>query len=437
MNNWRMEELGDLLSSVMRGASLAGKFYSDEGSLIRLTLKNFRYPDNGFKENKSKDDIYYIGDIDNRYILHKGDIITPLTDLTQREIGLFGTTAIIPEDNKYILSGDMAVLKNNQLKIDSRFLYYLLPLDYVKKQLSAGGKKTNVRHISLDKIKECIVYIPEIKVQQKIGDFLSIIDQLIENNQSKIALLEKLIKKIYYYWFIQFDFPNEDGKPYKSSGGKMVWNIRINREIPYDFSVNSILDCGVIVTDYTANGSFEGLAKNVKYYKSKNYAQLIRITDAIKNFSNNNNIYIDRRGYEYLKTCQLQGDEIIICNVGKVGYVFRCPHLNIKMALGPNGIIVKGGELDNYLFQYFSSQIGISQIKSIVSGSVQPKFNKTDFRNILIPVPSKQLLNQFNLLYNSIYNCIKNIQHEQSLLSDLKMFLLPLLMNGQVSFNKI
>ena len=90
-------KLGELLE-VTRGMSLPGENYSESGELIRLTMGNFNYTGGGFKENTSKSDIYYIGEVKPEYILKKGDIITPLTE---QAIGLLGTTAMIPESGKY------------------------------------------------------------------------------------------------------------------------------------------------------------------------------------------------------------------------------------------------------------------------------------------------------------------------------------------------
>ena len=97
-------KLGEILD-VTRGASLSGEFYATEGEYIRLTCGNFDYQNNCFKENKSKDNLYYTGDFRSEFLMEKGDIITPLTE---QAIGLLGSTAIIPESGKYIQSQDVA-----------------------------------------------------------------------------------------------------------------------------------------------------------------------------------------------------------------------------------------------------------------------------------------------------------------------------------------
>lgn len=95
--NLSKHKLGEL-AEVTRGMSLSGQYYSENGSLIRLTLGNFNQNGDGFKENTSKSDIYFTGDVKSEYILKAGDIITPLTE---QSLGLLGTTARIPESGKY------------------------------------------------------------------------------------------------------------------------------------------------------------------------------------------------------------------------------------------------------------------------------------------------------------------------------------------------
>ena len=167
---------------VKRGTSLSGKYYSATGDKIRLTLGNFDYPGGGFKENTAKSDIYFTGEVKPQFILKKGDIITPLTEQVS---GLLGETAIIPEDNKYIQSGDIGLVIPNPKELDSRFAYYLISSSIIKKQLDVSSQQTKIRHTSPEKIMDCIAWIPELKIQRKIAKFLDLINEKIKNN-SKI-----------------------------------------------------------------------------------------------------------------------------------------------------------------------------------------------------------------------------------------------------------
>ena len=225
-------KLGDILD-VTRGASLSGEFYATKGEYIRLTCGNFDYQNNCFKENKSKDNLYYVGDFKPEFLMEEGDIITPLTE---QAIGLLGSTAIIPESGKYIQSQDVAKIICNEDLLDKDFAFYLISSALVKQQLSAAAQQTKIRHTSPDKIKDCTVWIPELAEQKRIGKLLRSIDRKIELNRAINQNLEAMAKQLYDYWFVQFDFPNKDGKPYKSSGGEMVWNEKLKRMIPKEWT---------------------------------------------------------------------------------------------------------------------------------------------------------------------------------------------------------
>ena len=231
-------ELGEILD-VTRGASLSGEFYATEGEYIRLTCGNFDYQNNCFKENKSKDNLYYTGDFRSEFLMEKGDIITPLTE---QAIGLLGSTAIIPESSKYIQSQDVAKIICKEDLLDKDFAFYLISSTLVKQQLSAAAQQTKIRHTSPDKIKDCTVWIPELEEQKRISKLLRSLDRKIELNRAINQNLEEMAKRLYDYWFVQFDFPNKDGKPYKSSGGEMVWNEKLKREIPKEWCSHEIKD---------------------------------------------------------------------------------------------------------------------------------------------------------------------------------------------------
>ena len=127
------------------------------------------------------------------------------------------------------------------------FLYYFLKQDsvfqYVDKLSARTGGQTGVDLVSL---KEYPVRIPEeIECQEKLVTILSVIDKKIALNNRINTELEAMAKTLYDYWFVQFDFPNEEGKPYKSSGGEMVWNEKLKREIPKrwkDITLNAFID---------------------------------------------------------------------------------------------------------------------------------------------------------------------------------------------------
>jgi len=290
----RKYKLRDLIE-VTRGASLSGDFYAASGKYIRLTCGNFDYHNNCFKENTSKDNLYYTGEFRTEFLLDKGDLITPLTE---QAIGLLGSTAWIPESGKYIQSQDIAKITCKEELLDKKFAYYLISSNMVKQQLGAAAQQTKIRHTSPDKIKDCTVWLPSLADQKQIGQLLFDIDRKIEINRAINHNLETMAKQLYDYWFVQFDFPDEEGKPYKSSGGKMKYCEELQIEIPDEWNVcrlsefvsnNNTGDWG---TDNPSENSIEiGCIRGAdiiklnnlpkRYIKSSNRTKLLSLWDVV------------------------------------------------------------------------------------------------------------------------------------------------------------
>jgi len=193
-------------------------------------------------------------------------------------------------------------------------------------------------------------------------------------------------------------------------------------KIPETWGVDNILNVTSIVTDYVANGSFASLAENVKYKDEEDVAVLIRLVDYNAEFKGPF-VFIDEHAYNFLGKSKLYGDEIIISNVGAIGTVFRCPKLKYKMSLGPNSIMVKFKENDDFYYYWLKSKYGQHMLQSIVTGSAQPKFNKTNFREMVVPVPPTNIKNKIVKILKSIDNKIENNNKIIRNLEDLSMTL--------------
>ena len=142
-------------------------------------------------------------------------------------------------------------------------------------------------------------------------------------------------------------------------------------------------------TDFVASGSFASLRENVKYYDEAGYAILVRTKDFQNGFTKGL-VYTDRHGYEFLANSNLFGGELILPNIGaSIGKVFIVPHLDIRMTLAPNSIMIKCfKDIHKKWLQYlFLSPFGQEQLRIISSSTAQGKFNKTDLRALQIPIP--------------------------------------------------
>ena len=167
-----------------------------------------------------------------------------------------------------------------------------------------------------------------------------------------------------------------------------------------------IKDLADTLTDYVANGSFASIRQNV-HYQSNGYARLIRLVDYNKDFSENESVWVDEHGYNFLKKSRLYGGEIIISNVGEyAGKAFICPELDYPMTLAPNSIMLRTKENDLFYYYYFISETGYSQIRTIVNSSGQPKFNKTNFKELEVPHPPLAIQNKIAGILSVIDNKI-------------------------------
>ena len=410
-------KLGEILD-VTRGASLSGEFYATEGKYIRLTCGNFDYQNNCFKENKSKDNLYYIGDFKPEFLMEEGDIITPLTE---QAIGLLGSTAIIPESGKYIQSQDVAKIICKEELLDKDFAFYLISSTLVKQQLSAAAQQTKIRHTSPDKIRDCTVWIPELAEQKRIGKLLRSLDRKIELNRAINQNLEAMAKQLYDYWFVQFDFPNKDGKPYKSSGGEMVWNEKLKRMIPKEWTNANIYQLASISKE-TVNPQAQPneLFKHYslpEYDKTGTYAEEYGIDiQSAKFIVTNNCILVSKLNpWTSRVICGNRGSNQI-CSTEFV--VWNPASLKTKGFLF---MLAKSAKFIEYCTQ---GATGTSHSHRRINPELMMKF---DF-----PYNSEIAI-KFSLLIENIIVHLHNNIAQLKVLTEQRDELLPLLMNGQIT----
>lgn len=171
----RKYKLGELLS-VKHGWAFKGVYFSDNGKQSILTPGNF-YDRGGFKRNDEKDR-YYTGEYPEEYLCHKGDLIVAMTE---QAAGLLGSTAIVPEDNRYLHNQRIGLITCAP-QLDKMFAYYLFMTKTVRDQISRSSSGTKVKHTSPEKIYDVEVTIPDIAEQKKIATLLWKIDCKIETN---------------------------------------------------------------------------------------------------------------------------------------------------------------------------------------------------------------------------------------------------------------
>ena len=412
-------KLGEILD-VTRGASLSGEYYATEGEYIRLTCGNFDYQNNCFKENKSKDNLYYVGDFKSEFLMEEGDIITPLTE---QAIGLLGSTAIIPESGKYIQSQDVAKIICKEDLLDKDFAFYLISSALVKQQLSAAAQQTKIRHTSPDKIKDCTVWIPELSEQKRIGKLLRSIDRKIELNRAINQNLEAMAKQFYDYWFVQFDFPNEEGKPYKSSGGKMVWNGKLKRNIPVGWHCGNLFEIAVFTN---------GLAcQKFRPKDDEESLPVIKIREMHDGISDDTE-----------EVTSNIPESVKVYN-GDVLFSWSASLEVMLWAYGLGGLnqhIFKVTSANDFpkSFYYFQLLDYIDVFKKVAEArkTTMGHITQDHLQQSTIAIPdNKDIAVRFEELISPIFEQVVKLHEEISYLIKQRDELLPLLMNGQVSVN--
>ena len=422
-------KLGELVE-VTRGASLSGQFYAEEGKLIRLTLGNFNMNGGGFKENTSKTNLYFTGIVRDEFILNKGDIITPLTE---QSLGLLGTTARIPESGKYIQSQDVALVRCKEGRLDPNFCYYLISSSIVRQQLSAAAQQTKIRHTSPEKIKDCTVWVPDFETQKSIGRIHTDIDNKIAVNRQINDNLEAMAKQLYDYWFVQFDFPNEEGKPYKSNGGVMVWNEKLKREIPQGWDISDVksliepIERGVSYSsDEILDMSATPMINLACFSKAGDY----RLGE-MKFFSGNipETKLISPMDMLIACTDMTQGADIIGRPI-LASNEFDQYTFSTDLAL-----VIPKGKLKMYLYYTLRTPFYHKYIRPFASGTTVKHLNLIGVENYVLPIPPMGIQSKFEDTISPIKEQQSKNLNEIVALTKQRDELLPLLMNGQASVN--
>ena len=184
-------------------------------------------------------------------------------------------------------------------------------------------------------------------------------------------------------------FKGSDNSYYRTINSKTeLLEIGYDYELPDGWEFITVGEYSKKVTDQVASGSFAALRENVKSLKTPDYAIMVKTADFSNGFTKNLT-YTDKHGYEFLENSNLFGGELILNNIGSIGKVFIVPKLDHKMTLAPNSIMIRlnSEEYRDYLYYFFSSPLGYSALMSISSGAAVTKFNKTDLKNLVIPIP--------------------------------------------------
>lgn len=320
------------------------------------------------------------------------------------------------QGNEQIIHG-MNVLRIKTKKdiLDQEYAYYYFQTSFFKKNIHNIRKDAvNQSSINISDIKDIIIQIPSLKDQKNIVTVLSNIDCKISLNTQINDNLEAMARQLYDYWFVQFDFPDENGKPYKSSGRKMVWNKEIKRAIPFGWEISPLSELLEVNDARRIPLSNKQRAERQGIYP---YYGATGIMDYVDNFLFDEDLLLLA---EDGSTSDGNGHPIVQYIWGK-NWVNNHAHI-----LKPKSV----GQL--YYYYFVLKQIPVALIET---GSIQRKISQQNLLSYKVAVPSKNLIQAYSNVANVLQEQRKKNSDEIVSLTKQRNTLLPLLMNGQATVN--
>ncbi|NIZ05442.1 restriction endonuclease subunit S [Pseudoalteromonas sp. HF66] len=340
-----------------------------------------------------------------------------------------GEVCLIPDGLKCCLGQRMVLLKVDPTKISSQYLLFALQSEFVQKQIRKSDRTgSTVSNLCIPDLKA--LEIPILFNTDGIAAILKSITGKIELNNRINAELEAMAKTLYDYWFVQFDFPDANGKPYKTSGGKMVYNPTLKREIPEGWS-----DC--ILGDHVT------FKRGVSYRSGD-------IQDEGVPFLNLNSFSLSgefkQTGTKYFNgkfkpESKLDAGELVIAitdvtrNADIIGKAFVIPDIFDEKPLISCDVACVSSKTFGvaYLEQLFNSNSYHKYIKHFASGTLVLHLDLQGVKWFKTHLPPKNLLDNYNKHCSSLFKQRDIVLKENVYLESLRDWLLPMLMNGQVT----
>ena len=401
------------------GSNIGQRFFKTHGvPIIRgnnLTTDYKKFNDDGFvflteeKADELKSDAI------------KGDILFTAA-------GTIGQVGMIPQSAKY----DRYVISNKQLrfridpeKADPDYVYYWLASPWIYKTIIARNTGSTVPLINLGIIKSLPVSLPkDIVEQKKIASILANIDEKIALNNRINTELEAIAKTLYDYWFVQFDFPDANGKPYKTSGGKMEYNTTLKREIPAGWRASNILSLANLLGGGTPTKT------KPEYWNGS--IPFFTPTDSDKNiYSLSTQDSITELGLKNSSTRLFEKNTIFITARGSVG---RLALNAVPMAMNQSCYALKAKQGVSFAFLYFLTKELINHLEVKATGSVFNSIISNDIEYTYLALPEDNgLIDKYAKKTELAFAKIELLTKENQHLIELRDWLLPLLMNGQVT----
>ena len=360
------------------------------------------------------------------YSIRKGDILITRTSETSDELAM--SCVALKDYPGATYSGFVKRLRPKTIGVAyDKFMAFFLRSKYFRKVINNNTIMTLRASFNENMFSFLTLYLPDYDVQVKVGDLLYNIERKIQNNKRINDNLEQQLRLLYDYWFTQFDFPDENGKPYRSSGGQMMWNNGLKRKIPGSWRVVPLGEVG----------SFRN---GINYDKNTAGDTTYHIVN-VRNISSSSILLDERELDEICLPCTqaekylVSNESILIARSGIPGAprILYNPSEDVIFC----GFIICATPIDSILQHYlmfFLKQLEGSTATQ-TSGSILKNVSQDTLRDLLVPIPSKDILTQFNQRVALIYEFMHNNLEETSKLQHLRDWLLPMLMNGQATIS--
>ena len=302
--------------------------------------------------------------------------------------------------------GFKSIICNKEI-INPLFLYYYIKgnLDYIK-LFGTGATFPEISGAAMRKIK---VQIPSIPTQQKIASILSSYDRLIENNTRRIRLLEQMAENLYKEWIVRFRFPEHE-KVEMVNGLPKGWERTV---------ASSIIDVMSGGTPKTDHPEFYG--GNIPFYTPKDANDSIFVYNTLTN--------ITEEGLTHCNSQLYPRNTLIITARGTVG---KLNLLAVPMAMNQSCFALQFKQKENPFFLYYAIRTEIAKLKKIANGGVFDTIIVKSFDHIKLIIPTRSLMDNFNLKVYSILEQVRNLSYQNQLLTHQRDLLLPRLMSGKL-----
>jgi len=400
---------------VKHGFPFKSEYFAEAGELIVLTPGNF-WEAGGFKHQLGKEK-FYPSNFPPEYLHEKGDLIVAMTEQAE---GLLGSMALVPEGNRYLHNQRIGKVTATSDEVCLAFLYHAFKTRAVREQLSNTASGSKVRHTSPERIHDVSIPLPSVDEQQRITTVLSTIDAKIDLNNRINAELEALAKTIYDYWFVQFDFPDANVRPYKSSGGAMVWNDALKREIPAGWKALQLDELVDVVKEGVGPEDFDGTTPYV------GLEHIARKSIVLSAWSISSEATSQKIAFRY-------GDILF----GKIRpYFHKVAFATIDGIASADAIVMrpKRPQFSGLALETVFSDSFVMAATTSSTGSKMPRADWNVMKRYLVAAPDQlsDTLSKYQDFFQPIASKIDSHVRQNLELTRLRDWLLPLLMTGQV-----